>query len=137
MKVQCSFEETVDLPDGGFRHSICGEVAEILVANDPCYGLCYRCAYQQLQAENKLLKEENRWIPVSERLPELIACGDEGAYMSHWVHITDGEKVIDAYYYDLTKREAKPNYATGKGWYCHGMRKKDITHWKPIILPKP
>lgn len=92
---------------------------------------------EEAEAETKRLKEENRWIPVGERLPELEKAGEEGGLMSDWVHITDGEKVIDAYYYDFTKREAKPNYAIGKGWYCHGMKKSEITHWKPIILPKP
>ena len=75
------------------------------------------------------------WIPVSEKLPELKEVGKD-VFRSSWVHVTDGREVIKAYYYDYTKREAKPNYATGKGWYCHGVRKTDITHWKPIILPK-
>lgn len=92
-------------------------------------------AVRRYNSHDKLV-EANRWIPVSERLPELEAVDREGATQSPWVHITDGEKVIDAYYYDYTKREAKPNCATGKGWYCSGMFKEDITHWKPIVLPE-
>ena len=55
--IECSFEEEVDLPDGGFRHSTCINKAEILVTDDPCFGLCYFCAYQKLKAENERLKE--------------------------------------------------------------------------------
>lgn len=96
-------------------------------------GLSKACKLiDRLTAELK----EHRWITVCERLPELNIVGNEGGLMSDWVHITDGKKVIDAYYYDFTKREAKPNYETGKGWYCHGMSKEKITHWKPIILPQ-
>lgn len=103
-------------------------------------------AYEKLVIENLELKErikeleaaleKHRWIPVTERLPKLNKVGREGATQSHWVHITDGEKIIDAYYYDYTKRITKPNYATGKGWCCSGMKKSDITHWKPMILPE-
>lgn len=104
---------------------------------------CHICAYwrKQIKAKDERIKElevaleQHRWIPISERLPKLREV-DKGAMQSSWVHITDGVNVIEAYYYDYTKREAKPNYATGKGWYCHGMKKSDITHWKPINLPK-
>jgi hypothetical protein len=68
-------------------------------------------------------------------LPELHKAGKD-VFQSDWVHVTEGEQVVEAYYYDYTKREAKPNYATGKGWYCHGMKKSDIAHWKPIVLPE-
>lgn len=55
--MQCSFEETIDLPSGGYQHSKCINRAEILFINDPCYGLCFACAYRKLQAENKKLRE--------------------------------------------------------------------------------
>lgn len=54
---ECSFEETIDLSGGGFMMTKCIQRAEILIVNDPCYGLCYSCAYQRLKAENKNLKE--------------------------------------------------------------------------------
>jgi len=53
----CSFEETINYPDGSYRYSKCINKADILIINDPCYGLCYACAYRKLQAENKWLKE--------------------------------------------------------------------------------
>ena len=85
---------------------------------------------ERLEKKVELL-DKYRWIPVDDELPLL----DEETTQSPWVHITDGKKVIDAYYYDYTKREAKPNMATGKGWCCHDMRKSDITHWREIDLP--
>ena len=55
--IQCSFEETIILPGGGFRSSKCIDRAEILLTNDPCFGLCYACAYRKLKAENERLQE--------------------------------------------------------------------------------
>ena len=86
-----------------------------------------RANIRQLQAELK----KCRWIPVSERLPDLY-----GITQSNWVHITNGQSVMRAYYYDYTKQKPKPNMAIGKGWYCHGLCKENITHWKPILLPE-
>lgn len=58
--IQCSFEETIDLSDGGSRHTKCINEAKILVVADSCYGLCYSCGYQKLKAENKMLKKVPR-----------------------------------------------------------------------------
>ncbi len=55
--MQCSFESKETLPDGSYRASICINRAAILIVNDPCYGLCYTCAYNKLKAENKKLKQ--------------------------------------------------------------------------------
>lgn len=88
--------------------------------------------FEELKAE----VDQHRWIPVNERLPLLKKVGEDDCLQSDYVRITDGEQVVDAYYYDYTKREAKPNYTTGKGWYCYGMRKTNITHWKMEILPE-
>lgn len=55
--MQCTFEETIDLPDGGFQHTKCIEKVGILIVDDSCYGLCYRCAYNKLKIENKRLGE--------------------------------------------------------------------------------
>lgn len=103
--------------------------------NDVEHDHCRRCG-EGYQRQLSSLREEikHRWIPVSEKLPKMREV-EKGASQSSWVHITDGVRVIEAYYYDYTQREPKPNYATGKGWYCHGMKRSDITHWKPIILP--
>lgn len=54
--IECSFEETIDLPGGGFRTAKCIRRAEILIINDPCYGLCWYCAYQKIKAENERLQ---------------------------------------------------------------------------------
>lgn len=54
--MECSFEEKTDLPDGRHLSTKCVARAEILIIGDPCYGLCYACAYKKIKAENKLLK---------------------------------------------------------------------------------
>lgn len=82
---------------------------------------------RQLQTE----LEQYRWIPISERLPKI-----EGeAMQSKWVRVTDGKKVVDAYYFDYTQRKVEKGYAIGKGWYVHGMRQTNITHFQEITLP--
>ena len=58
--MQCSFEEKITYPDGGFSHSKCVNDAEILLVNDPCYGLCFRCAYQKLQATATITTQAKR-----------------------------------------------------------------------------
>lgn len=59
--MDCEFEQIVNYPDGSYTHSKCMSKADILILNDPCYGLCYRCAYKKLQAEldqaKRLLEE--------------------------------------------------------------------------------
>ena len=57
-KMQCTFEEKTIHSDGSFLHSKCINKANILVINDPCYGLCYHCAYEKLEVENKWLKDK-------------------------------------------------------------------------------
>lgn len=56
--IECSFEEEVDLPGGGFRHTTCINKAEILITSDPCFGLCYVCAYKKLAKRVKELENK-------------------------------------------------------------------------------
>lgn len=53
--MQCIFEEETTYPDGTFTHSKCINKADILLVNDPCYGLCFCCAYQKVKIENEQL----------------------------------------------------------------------------------
>lgn len=55
--IRCRFIEKKTLPNGHFLSSECINKAEILNLNDPCYGLCFACAYRQLRDENKSLKK--------------------------------------------------------------------------------
>lgn len=56
--IECNFEEEVDLPGGGFRHTTCINKAEILIESDPCFGLCYTCAYKKLAKRVKELENK-------------------------------------------------------------------------------
>ena len=55
---ECSFEEEVDLPGGGFRHTTCINEAEMLEKSDPCFGLCIYCAYRKLAKRVEELENE-------------------------------------------------------------------------------
>jgi len=73
-------------------------------------------AFDQLQDENERLKEENRWIPVSEGLPKnpgrLLAFGKDGY----------GYEIVIATTYNFEFKKFRIL--------------QDVTHWKPIILPE-
>jgi len=56
--IQCSHKEETINQDGSWTCSTCINKAEILIASDPCYGLCYRCAYNKMKAENKTKNKE-------------------------------------------------------------------------------
>jgi hypothetical protein len=84
--IECSFEEKVDLPDGGFRRTTCVNKAEILVVGDPCFGLCYHCAYEKLvERVNELERCEEIGLPMRVLLQilknqnHLLALGRIGA----------------------------------------------------------
>jgi len=69
-----------------------------------------------LQAEVKRLEGENRWIPVSERLPE-----KEG-----YCFVCDGQWCGRLWWDNEWEFANKTKYPSGFS----------VTHWKPIILPK-
>ena len=72
------------------------------------------------------LEDQLRWIPVTERLPELIPCnaGDGHGYSEAVQICTDGKKVLTAVYSDL-------------GWIFDGgfwaAWDETVTHWRPVV----
>ncbi len=88
--MQCSFDETIDLPSGGFQRSKCINQADILVINDPCCGLCFACAYQKLQAEN-------------EKLRKLLIAAEPNWAISNWL-----ERELNKSQADFDKVWSKP-----------------------------
>ena len=76
----------------------------------------------KLFAELAAAKEENRWIPVGERLPERHVFCD--------IYMPEFNKCCPQRgWYNPDKQTW---LTTTKGW---GMTRK-VTHWKPITLPK-
>lgn len=56
--MQCIFEDTIIYPHGETLYTICINEADILNTKDPCFGLCFTCAYNKMKAENEQLKKE-------------------------------------------------------------------------------
>lgn len=65
----------------------------------------------ELRAENAKLREENRWIPVSERLPE------------------EGEPVLVHKGYSRPDISCYRRFQNGVFWHGRG---KEVTHWMPL-----
>ena len=72
--------------------------------------------------------ENNRWIQVTERLPDLIPCNAGTAYSEAVNVLTSGRKVITAIW-DGT-------YWIGPFGYWDAVGEK-ITHWAPVPFPLP
>jgi hypothetical protein len=69
-----------------------------------------------------------RWIPLTEKLPELIPCSAGTGYSEVVNVLTDGRKVLTAIW-DGTEFIADADF-----WDAEGEK---ITHWTPVLLPLP
>jgi len=94
----------------GFRRGDAGDAARLEARNKLASYIA------SLESENARLKDAQRWIPVSERLPE----GD-----AVLVYRERGKSNIDI---DWTFIEGGREY-----WYNSGL--DNVTHWMP--LPEP
>lgn len=100
-----------------FKRTICKMAAQRLEAQ--------QARITQLEAE---LKEERRWIPVEERLPDLVPCGAGTAY-SEAVNILTSERKVLTAIWDGTEFITDAEF-----WEAEG---EVITHWTPVLLPLP
>ena len=69
-----------------------------------------------------------KWIPVTERLPELIPCNAGTAYSEAVNVLTSGRKVFTAIW------DGIDFICDARFWEAEGER---ITHWTPVLLPLP
>lgn len=81
-----------------------------------------------LRKEIEDLKSKNRWIPVTERLPDLVPCVAGTAY-SEAVNVLTSERKILTAIWDGTDFIADAEF-----WEAEGEK---ITHWTPVLLPLP
>lgn len=69
-----------------------------------------------------------KWIPVTERLPELIPCNAGTSYSEAVDVLTSGRKVLTAIW------DGTDFIADAEFWDAEG---EEITHWAPVLLPLP
>lgn len=69
-----------------------------------------------------------RWIPVAEKLPDLIPCRAGTAYSEAVNILTSGRKVLTAIW------NGEDFIADAAFWDAEG---EEITHWSPVHLPLP
>ena len=69
-----------------------------------------------------------KWIPVTERLPELIPCDAGTAYSEAVSVLTTGRKVLTAIW------DGMDFIADAAFWEAEGEK---VTHWAPVLLPLP
>lgn len=69
-----------------------------------------------------------RWVPVEEKLPDLIPCNAGTGYSEAVNVLTTGHKVITAIW-DGTDFIGDADF-----WDAEG---EEITHWTPVLLPLP
>lgn len=68
------------------------------------------------------------WIPVTDRLPELIPCSAGTAYSEAVNVLTTGRKVITAIW------DGTDFIGDAEFWNAEN---EEITHWTPVLLPLP
>ena len=73
-------------------------------------------------------QEERRWIPVTERLPDLIPCNAGTTYSEAVNVLTSGRKVITAIW------DGADWIGPFGFWDADG---EEITHWASVLLPLP
>lgn len=73
-------------------------------------------------------QEERQWIPVEERLPDLIPCNAGTAYSEAVNVLTSGRKVITAIW------NGTDWIGAFRFWNAEG---ETITHWTTVLLPLP
>ena len=90
-------------------------------ANDEANELSMECA--DLESQLTALREANRWIPVSERLPESESIDSEcSEYFLVW---------IEGY------GDSKAMFLDREWWTSYTAKiSKPVTHWKPITKPE-
>ena len=69
-----------------------------------------------------------KWIPITEKLPDTIPCGAGTAYSEAVNVLTTGRKVLTAIW------DGTDFIADAAFWEAEG---EEITHWTHVLLPLP
>jgi hypothetical protein len=88
-----------------------------------CYKRHLECLVSRLADEIARLREERRWVPVGERLPEIgtdvLAMGSEGVFQCRCILCGDS-------------RRWEPLCLDYHGCGCCGGGNPNVTHWMPL-----
>ena len=110
--------ELGDIPGG--KHILLNEDPIVDVEGDTWIPVYAKDLYRYI--------DKHRWIPVTERLPDLIPCDAGTAYSEAVNVLTEGRKVLTAVW------NGKWFICDEDFWEAWGEK---ITHWTPVLLPLP
>ena len=129
LRIRETVQEELDAQDNVIMHAV-REIIPDIDKDELIRALEYdRAQYEKGYFEGKeAAKAERRWIPVTERLPELIPCSAGTAYSETVNVLTSGRKVLTAIW------DGTDFIADAEFWEADG---EEITHWTPVLLPLP
>ena len=104
---------------------------KICVHNDVCERWCYQegqdaSCYSTDESGCSYFREANKWIPVTERLPDLIPCNAGTAYSEAVIVWTDGRKAMVAVW------DGIDFLCASEYWEAEW---EEVTHWMPLPTP--
>ena len=106
------------------RSEGCGSIPlfQVIVKTVPPFSRCISC-----DAIDKVIA--GKWVPVSERLPELIPCSAGTAYSEAVITLTSERRVVEAIY------DGNEFIGPYDFWECEDD--EQVTHWAPLPMPLP
>ena len=87
----CSYDKVRILRNDVWMHTKCINKARIFFVNDPCFGLCYGCAYEKIKEQLIELEAENKSLITLKKMCQAIIKHNENRNYDGEVFIVRGD----------------------------------------------